>query len=85
MPDKTYNHEYLTSDTSLASLLVSEGYTLLIIKYNDQQQGTYVFDAKDPKLYQLVRTYHRSEATANVTLYEQARHKLLARIKEGLP
>lgn len=79
------DHEYRTSETSLAAYLVSEGFSILIIEYDDKERGTYVFDSTDPKLKELVLLYHSGKATGNIAIYEHTRNSLIVRVKRGLP
>jgi hypothetical protein len=79
------NQEYRTSETSLAAYLVSEGFLIQIIEYDDKGRGTYVFDNSDPKLKELVALYHRGKAIGDIALYEHARNTLINRVKRGLP
>ena len=82
---KEKNHEYRTSETPLAAFLVSEGFQLLIIEYDNRDRGTYVFDDIDPKLAELVSLYRQCKAMGNIAIYEHARNSLVDRVKRGLP
>ncbi len=79
-----HNHEYLTTNTSLAAFLVSEGFKLLLIQYVGKQ-GTYVFSSDNPTIQDHVNSFNRCEAVGNIVQFEMARNDLIDRIKRGLP
>ncbi|KKL78028.1 hypothetical protein LCGC14_2028940 [marine sediment metagenome] len=82
------NHKYLTNDTSLAAYLVSEGFEVLVIQYDEPKRGratgTYVFN-NDPQLQSVIHNYNRSNAPGDIVRYEHAKRKLLDRVMRGLP
>lgn len=79
------NHEYRTTETSLAAYLVSEGFPVAIIEYDEKHHGTYVFDDLTPKLKQFVLLFQCGKATANIAVYEHIRNGLIDRVKRGMP
>ncbi len=85
---ESHNSEFLTTDTPLAAYLIQEGFTLLIIQYeekrNGKQRATFSFDDSS-KLQDCVRLYNCGSATVNLALYEHAKSSLIDRIMRGLP
>ncbi len=83
------NNEFQTSDTPLAAYLIQTGFNLLIIKYEEKQNGkqraTFVFDASSDKFPEYVSLFNRGEAMINLALYEHAKSSLIDRIMRGLP
>lgn len=81
------NGEYRTSDTPLAAYLIQDGYSLLIIEYEERRNGklraTFVFEDSGT-LSEKVSLYNRGDATINLALYEHAKSTLLDRIMRGL-
>lgn len=79
------SHEYRTTHTPLAAYLVSEGFDLLTIEYDQSEKGTYVFNNHDCKLREFVSQFNRGDAVGNIAMYEHAKGELLNRVKHGLP
>jgi hypothetical protein len=85
----TDNSEFRTTETPLAAYLIQEGFTLLIIEYeelpNGKRRATFVFENDTTKLKELVSAYNRGDVTINLVMYEHAKSALLDRIMRGLP
>ena len=82
------NGEYLTTETPLATYLIIEGFTLLIIRYepkkNGKQQAIFAFE-DSPKLQEYISLYYHLEATVNISVYEYTKSSLTNRFMRGLP
>jgi len=84
----TLNHAYITSDTILAAYLVSIGFELREIRYDDsqnrRQNGNFIFNQSE-ELQTSVNKFLRTEAPGDIVKYEHAKKNLLDRVMRGLP
>ncbi len=84
----TAENNFLTTDTALASYLITEGFSLLNIQYdnmgNGKPRGTYVFE-DSPKLKAAEKVYLTNDVKINLATYERVRSGLLERVKRALP
>lgn len=81
--------KYITPDTSLAAYLISIGFDLVRIQYDDTKRtnrpsGNFEF-YQTSKLQLAVQNYYRTEAPGDIIKYEHAKKNLLDRIMRGLP
>jgi len=81
------NHEFLTNNTSLAAYLISEGYDLLIIRYEETPRGkiigTFAF-GEDPQMQSVIKNFNLMNAPGDIVRYEHARRNLVERVLRGL-
>jgi hypothetical protein len=77
--------EYRTTDTSLASYLITEGFTLLDIRYlNGDFRGTFCYE-DSLAIRAKEKIYITGDVKLNLPTYERVRSGLLDRVKRGLP
>lgn len=79
-----HSEEFRTSETSLAAYLISLGFELQEIQY-EQSRAFFVFENNDEALAREVKKFQILEAKGNIVAYENARRTLLSKIKRGLP
>lgn len=79
-----HTEEFRTSETSLAAYLISLGFELQEIQY-EQSRAFFVFENNDEALAREVKKFQILEAKGNIVAYENARRTLLSKIKRGLP
>lgn len=77
--------EYRTTDTPLAAYLMSQGFDILIIEYDDGGRATYIFSNDSTQLKEHIKLFKLGKAESNITAYERARNALLVKIHRGLP
>ena len=87
---ETNNNEKPISNTSLAAYLKIEGFKIIRIEYTPsnkpgKKQGTFIFDASDPKINEAISTFDQLEAVGNIVKYQTARTELVVRVMRGLP
>lgn len=77
--DRTFK----TSNTPLAAYLVSLGYPEPIIEY-DNHRAFFIFEDIDDKFRRYVHDFEILRAEGNIPAYEEARKKLVKKVKRGL-
>lgn len=73
---------YRTNNTSLASYLISTGFKLLRIEY-EERTAFFIFSNHDNELERHISEFRQGKAMVSVVAYEAARRELLSRIREG--
>lgn len=75
---------FRTKDTPLASYLISEGFTMSFIEY-ENDTAYFVFSNSNEHLQSLIRDFTMHKAIGNIRAYEDARRELTDRLKRRLP
>lgn len=79
----TTNGEYRTSDTALASYLITEGFKLLEIDYS-KPRYEFVFQNDSVQLHEHSRLYITSKALVDPATFTRINRKLLRLVKNQL-
>jgi hypothetical protein len=83
------NGNYSTTETSLATYLIQEGFVLSEIQYetktNGKKRAIFIFEHSPHIVKQAEDIYYRGDATINLLKYEHIRSNLLDRVKRELP
>lgn len=83
------NHNFRTSDTSLAAYLRSEGYTLRDIDYSNEKRAVLVFALETPETLKEIdekcRNFYSAKAMGNIAMYHDAYRKLARMIRNKIP
>ena len=77
------NEHYQTSDTSLATYLITEGFTLVDIDYS-QPRYVFLFEDNYDKLVEHEHKYITSKAKVDPATYSRVNRKLMRAIKNQL-
>ncbi len=79
----TSNIHYTTSDSSLATYLLTEGFELLDIDYSNPRY-VYVFNGNIDTLKEYEHKYITSKAKVDPSVYSRVNRKLMRAIKNRL-
>jgi len=77
------NEPQRITSTPLASYLLTEGFTLQDIVFDNSGYATFFFNNNSPQLQERIRDFELLRATANATLLIENYQKLVKRIKRG--
>ena len=88
MIDSPKENPFRTYNTSLASYLLSCGFTLLDIEYEETDRGTratFLFQNNTERLAETIRSFQVGKAEGNINAYEDQRRKLTRIVKRQMP
>jgi len=77
------NEHYNTTDSSLATYIITQGYPLLEIDYSNQR-FIYIFDGDPTKLKLCEHAYIAGNAQVDPSIYSRVYHKLMRAVKNRI-
>jgi len=75
---------YSTNDTALAAYLVSQGYELLELDFNNNSHVTFIFSPEPATISDCVRSFEAGLAEGNIMAFFRNYKRLLSRIRSRI-
>lgn len=75
---------YSTNDTALAAYLISQGYELLELNFNNGSHVTFMFSPEPASIAECVRNFEAGTAEGNIMAFFRNYKRLLSRIRNKI-